>query len=401
MTRAMFIFDAIRTPRGAARPDGALAGVRPVELVAGLMGALVERNRLDTSQVNDVVLGCNTQVGDQGANLAKIAAVYAGWDAASGGATVNRFCASGLDAIATGAAKIAAGFADLIVAGGVESMSRVPMFSDNGAWFTDPEVAARTKFLHMGIAADLLASRHGITRTDTDRYAYSSQVRAAAAWNAGFYGDAVIPVHEDSGHVLLARDECMRATSLERLAGFDPAFAMFTNSDTQALIDAAYPTLGPIGHMHTVASSPAMCDAASLLLIGSEHAGNSAGLTPRARIVASVELGSDPVEMLGGVVPAILRAVDQAGLQIKDLDVIECNESFAATPLFLQRSLGLDPARLNPNGGAIAMGHPLGATGGILVGTALLELERTGGRYGAVTIPAGAGIASALIIERV
>ena len=400
MTRDMLIFDAIRTPRGAARPDGALAGVRPVELVAGLMRELVNRNDLDTKLVDDTVLGCNTQFGDQGANIAKISALLAGWDPKSGGSTVNRFCASGLDAVATAAAKVGAGFAELIVAGGVESMSRVPMFADAGAWFADPEIAARTKFLHMGIAADVLASRHGLTRDDTEAYANRSQSRAAAGWAAGIHDGAVIPVCDDAGGVLLASDACMRATRLEKLARFDPAFAAFMTPETQALIDNAYPTLGAIDHVHTVGSSPAMCDAASLVLIGSARAGITAGLTPRARVVASCEIGSDPIEMLGGVVPALKRAAKQAGLGLGDLDVIECNESFAATPIHLQRSLELDPERVNPNGGAIALGHPLGATGGILLATALLELERSGGRYGAVTIPAGAGIASAMVIER-
>lgn len=401
MTRQVFIFDAIRTPRGAVGPTAPLAEVRPVKLVAGLLSELVRRKDFDTAQVNDVVLGCNTQVGDQGANIGKISAAVAGWDASCGGSTVNRFCASGLDAIATASAKIGVGYAELVVAGGVESMSRVPMFSDRGAWFSDPEVARRANFLHMGIAADVLATRHGITREDTDRYAHSSQTRAAAAWEAGFYDPAVVPVRDGSGAVLLDRDSCMRATRLERLAEIDAAFPAFLTEETAALIGDAYPEMGPLEHPHTVASSPAMCDAASVVLLGSQEAGAKNHLSPRARMVTAVELGADPIEMLGGVVPAIRRAVAQAGIHLDDLAVIECNESFAATPLYAQRALGVDPERVNPNGGAIALGHPLGATGGILLSTALLELERSKERYAAVAIPAGAGIASALILERV
>ncbi len=374
-----FVFDAVRTPRGKAKDIGALHDQRPIDLAATVMRAVVDRTGIDAAHVDDVVLGCVTQVGDQGANLARIAAVYCGWDAAGG--TVNRFCASGLDACNQAAAAVMTGTVHLVVAGGVESMSRVPMFSDRGAWFADPEVAGATRFVHMGVAADLVATRAGLTRDELDAYAVESHHRAAAARDAGRFERSLVPVGD------ARRDELIRdGASIEAFGALPPAFA-----------DQRRPEgVGSIESLHTVATSPGMADGAAAVLIG----GAEVALPRRARIVAMATATVDPVIMLTGNVDACRRALGRAGLQARDIDVFEVNESFAAVPLAFARELDVDPARLNPNGGAIAMGHPLGATGAILLGSVVDELARTGGRYGVASICGGAGIATATIVER-
>ena len=376
-----FIHDAVRTPRGKGNERGALADQRPVDLLAPLFAALAERNHLDTETVDDVTLGCSTATGEQGANIAKAAAHFAGWDYRSSGGTVSRLCCSGVDAIATAAAKIDAGMDDVAVAGGVESMSRVPIFSDHGSLFSDPEVASAGGFVHMGVAADIVATLGEITREECDAYAVESHRRAAAAR----FEPAMVPVNG------LDHDEAIRAgMTVEQLASFEPAFADMGND----VVDQKLPNLGPIDHVHTIATAPQIVDGASLLLIGKHQEG------ARARIVAAANAGVKP-PLLTATAPATRRALERAGMSIKDIDLFEVNESFAAIVLHYMRHFDLDPDRVNVNGGAIAMGHPLGATGGMLAATLLDELERRDLETGLLTIPAAAGIGAALILQRV
>ena len=383
MKRAL-IYDAIRTARGKARPTGGLHKTKPIELVAGLMHALAERNSCDPTEVQDVVLGCVTQTGEQGANIAKIAALYAGWGDRVPGVTVNRFCTSGLDAVVTAAMQIQTNTSPRVVAGGVESMSRVPMFSDAGAWFADEQVAEATRYIHMGLAADLLATRSGIGRDELDEWTARSHARAAAAQEADAFGPSVVPVGG------LVHDELVRPhTTRESLAALPPAFAQ---------VPRPHWLTEHIDNRHTVASSPGMCDGASLLLMGEEHA---FGDQPaRAEVVAWATVSVDPVVMLTGNVDASTLALERAGLAVSDVEVWEVNESFAAVPIHFIGTMGVDPARVNPSGGALALGHPLGATGGVLMATALDELDRRGGGYGVVTICGGAGVATAVVLRR-
>ena len=375
-----FIHDAVRTPRGKGNERGALADQRPVDLLAPLFRALAERNDLDTETVDDVTLGCSTATGEQGANIAKAAAHFAGWDYRSSGGTVSRLCCSGVDAIATAAAKIDAGMDDVAVAGGVESMSRVPIFSDRGPLFADPEVASAGGFVHMGVAADIVATLGQISREDCDAYAVDSHRRAAAAPTP-----SLIPVNG------LDRDETIRdGLTIEQLASFEPAFAGMADDVAHEKL----PNLGEIDHVHTIASAPQIVDGASLLLVGGEKEG------ARAQIVSAANVGVKP-PLLTATVPATRRALERAGMTIADIDLFEVNESFAAIVLHYMRHFDLDPDRVNVNGGAIAMGHPLGATGGMLAATLLDELERRDLETGLVTIPAAAGIGAALILQRV
>ena len=375
-----FIHDAVRTPRGKGTERGALADRRPVELLAPLFAALAERNDLDTASVDDVVLGCSTATGEQGANIAKAAAHFAGWDYRSSGGTISRLCCSGVDAIATAAAKVDAGMDDVVVTGGVESMSRVPIFSDRGPLFADPEVAAAGGFVHMGVAADVVATLGEITRADCDAYAVESHRRAAAA-----EFPALVPLGG------LDRDEAVRpGLTIEDVAAFEPAFAYMASD----VVGRKLPNVGEIRHVHTVATAPQMVDGASLLLIGKEKEG------ARARILSAANAGVKP-PLLTATVPATRRALERAGMSVGDIDLWEVNESFAAIVLHFTRHFDLDPERVNVNGGAIAVGHPLGATGGMLAATLLDELERRDLETGLLTIPAAAGIGAALIIQRV
>jgi acetyl-CoA C-acetyltransferase len=375
-----FIHDAVRTPRGKGNERGALADRRPVDLLAPLFRALAERNDLDTERVDDVMLGCSTATGEQGANIAKAAAHFAGWHYTSSGGTVSRLCCSGVDAIAIAAAKVDAGMDDLVVAGGVESMSRVPIFSDRGPLFADPEVASAGGFVHMGVAADIVATLGRITREACDTYAVESHRRAAAAPTP-----SVIPVNG------LSCDEAVRPdVTIEQLACFAPAFAGMSNGVPEQKL----PDLGPIQHVHTIATAPQIVDGASLLLISGEKQG------ARARVVAAANAGVKP-PLLTATAPATRRALERAGMTIEDIDLFEVNESFAAIVIHYMRHFDLDPERVNVNGGAIAMDHPLGATGGMLAATLLDELERRDLETGLITIPAAAGIGAALIIQRV
>jgi acetyl-CoA C-acetyltransferase len=380
-----FIHDAVRTPRGKGSERGALAQTRPVELLAPLFGALAARNELDTSVVNDVTLGCSTATGEQGANIAKAAAHFAGWDYRSSGGTVSRLCCSGVDAIATAAAKVDAGMDDLAVAGGVESMSRVPIFSDNGPLFADPEVAAAGGFVHMGVAADIVATLGEISREDCDAFALESHERAGLARDEGRFDRALIAVDG------LDRDEAIRdGQTAEQLAALEPAFGDLATD----VVHQKLPNLDGIEHVHTIATAPQIVDGASLLLIGKEQAG------ARARIASAANVGVKP-PLLTATVPATQQALERAGMTLADVDLFEVNESFAAIVLHYMRHFDLDPERVNVNGGAIAMGHPLGATGGMLAATLLDELERRNLEVGLLTIPAAAGIGAALVLQRV
>ncbi len=397
-----YLFDAIRTPRGKGKAGGALSGVKPIDLLATLFQELQRRHDLDTAQVDDVVLGCVTPVGEQGADIAKTAALYAGWDLRVPGAQVNRFCASGLETVNLAAMKVRSGWEDLVVAGGVESMSRVPMGSDGGAMRTDPVVGEKIGYVPQGIGADLIATLEDFSREDVDRYALCSQQRAARAWQQGRF-PSVVPVPNGDGAVALARDEHVRPnTTMEALAGLAPAFAQAGADGYDAVALAKYPGVERIRHVHTAGNSSGIVDGAAVVLVGSKQKGAALGLTPRARVVAAALTGTEPTIMLTGPGPASQEALEKAGMTLDDIDLIEVNEAFAAVVLRFLRDVGLDDLdRVNVNGGAIAMGHPLGATGAMLLGTALDELEHRNLSTALVTLCVGGGMGIATIIERV
>jgi acetyl-CoA C-acetyltransferase len=401
MTTDATIFDAVRTPRGRGKKDGRLYPVKPIDLLAGLLRELQQRNQLDTSQVDDLVLGCVTPIGEQGMVLPKAAAVYAGWDDDVPAMQINRFCASGLETVNMAAMKVRSGWEELVVAGGVESMSRVPMGSDGGAML-DPEIGPKINFVPQGISADLIATLEGFSRRDVDEFALQSQRRAAAATENGRF-TSLIPVHDGKGNLLLDRDEHIRpATTLDTLAGLKPAFADLGAHGFDDIARSRYPQVEQIEHVHTAGNSSGIVDGAALVLIGSRAKGEALGLRPRARILAAALVGTEPTIMLVGPAPASRKALKQAGMSIDDIDLIEVNEAFAAVPLKFMRDMGLDSSeKINVNGGAIAMGHPLGATGAMLLGTALDELERTDQNTALITLCVGGGMGIATIIERV
>jgi acetyl-CoA C-acetyltransferase len=408
MSAEAFVYQAIRTPRGRGKANGALHEVTPVDLVVGLLHELSRRQPgLDPAGVDDVVLGVVTPINDQGADLARTAVLMAGWPDTVGGVQLNRFCSSGLEAVNQAAARVRSGWESLIVAGGVESMSRVPMGSDGGAWMNDPEIARATGFVPQGVSADLIATIEGFSREDVDGYAVRSQQRAAQAWSSGAFGASVVPVVDRAGAVVLQRDEHPRPeTTLESLAGLKPSFAgLGDRFDAIALAkygvgQALGPGVESINHVHTAGNSSGIVDGAALVLVGSAEAGERHGLTPKARIVSVGVSGSEPTIMLTGPAPAARKALALAGLTADDLDLVEMNEAFAAAVLRFQRDLGIDDERLNVNGGAIALGHPLGATGAMLLGTVIDELERRDGRYGLITLCVGGGMGVATIVER-
>ncbi|MBD9586982.1 acetyl-CoA C-acetyltransferase [Pseudomonas sp. PDM03] len=400
MTQAL-IFDALRTPRGKGKSDGALHSVKPVNLVAGLLKALQQRTALDTSQVDDVVLGCVTPVGDQGADIAKTAAQVADWDVSVAGVQINRFCASGLEAVNLGAMKVRSGFEDLVVVGGVESMSRVPMGSDGGAWALDPETNLHSHFTPQGVGADLIATLEGFSRQDVDAYALHSQQKAARARADGSFSKSLVPVQDQNGIILLDHDEFIRADStLEGLGKLKPSFEMMGQMgfDTTAL--RVYSHVERINHVHTPGNSSGIVDGAALMLIGSEAKGRALGLQPRARIVATAVTSTDPTIMLTGPAPATRKALAKAGLRVEDIDLFEVNEAFASVVLKFIKDMAIDPDKVNVNGGSIAMGHPLGATGCAILGTLLDELETRRLRFGLATLCVGGGMGIATIIER-
>ncbi|CAI2798827.1 acetyl-CoA C-acetyltransferase [Pseudomonas fluorescens group sp.] len=400
MTQAL-IFDAIRTPRGKGKSDGALHSVKPVNLVAGLLTALARRSDLDTQQVDDIVLGCVTPVGDQGADIAKTAALVADWDISVAGVQINRFCASGLEAVNLGAMKVRSGFEDLVVVGGVESMSRVPMGSDGGAWVLDPQTNLHSHFTPQGIGADLIATLEGFTREDVDAFALHSQQKAARARADGSFNTSLIAVRDQNGIVLLDHDEFIRGDStLEGLGKLKPSFEMIGQMGFDATALRVYSHVERINHVHTPGNSSGIVDGAALMLIGSEAKGRELGLQPRARIVATAVTSTDPTIMLTGPAPATRKALAKAGLRVEDIDLFEVNEAFASVVLKFIKDMRIDAARVNVNGGSIAMGHPLGATGCAILGTLLDELEVRQQRYGLATLCVGGGMGIATIIER-
>jgi acetyl-CoA C-acetyltransferase len=403
MSEEAFIYEAIRTPRGKNK-NGALNEVKPVNLVVGLVDELRTRfPDLDENLISDLILGVVSPVGDQGGDIARTAALVAKLPETTGGFQLNRFCASGLEAVNTAAQKVRSGWDDLVLAGGVESMSRVPMGSDGGAWATDPETNYRIGFVPQGIGADLIATIEGFSREDVDRYALRSQEKAAAAWSGGYFAKSVVPVKDQNGLVILDHDEHMRAdTTLEGLGKLKTAFdgvGAMGGFDDVAL--QKYHYVERINHVHTGGNSSGIVDGAALVLVGSESAGKSQGLTPRARIVATATSGADPVIMLTGPTPATKKVLDRAGLTVDDIDLFELNEAFASVVLKFQKDLNIPDEKLNVNGGAIAMGHPLGATGAMITGTMVDELERRGARRALITLCIGGGMGVATIIERV
>ncbi len=397
-----FIYDAVRTPRGRGRPDGALHEVAPIDLAAGVLAALRDRSGLDTALVDDVVLGCVMPVGEQGGDIARLAALHARYDESVSGVQVNRFCASGLEATNMAAAQIMAGQSEITIGGGVESMSRVPMGADGGAWSSNPKVAFETHFIPQGISADLIATKWGFSRADADAYALESQRRAAAAWREGRFARSIVPVTDELGWTLLDRDEHMRpGTTLESLSGLKPAFATLgEDAGYDAVALQRYPGLERIEHVHTGGNSSGIVDGAAGILLGSRAAGQALGLRPRARVRAFASVGSEPCIMLTGPEKVTRKVLQRAGMTLSDIDLWELNEAFAAVVLLFRSLLDIDPERLNVNGGAIAMGHPLGASGAMILGILLDEMERRDLGTGLATLCVGIGMGTATIIER-
>lgn len=397
-----FIYEAIRTPRGKNK-GGALHGTKPIDLVTGLLSELRARHPgLDPAVIDDIVLGCVSPVGDQGADIARSAAIAAGYPESVAGVQLNRFCSSGLEAVNQAAARVRSGWEAMIIAGGVESMSRVPMGSDGGALFIDAALAYDAHIVPQGIGADLIATMEGFTREDVDRYAVRSQELAEAAWSGGYFAKSVVPVRDVNGVTVLDHDEHRRpGTTLEGLSKLKPAFSGLGALGFDAATLQKYHWVEKIDHVHTGGNSSGIVDGAGLVLIGDERAGRAAGLAPRARIAAAAVIGSEPTIMLTGPVPATRKALDVAGLTVDDIDLFELNEAFAAVVLKYIKDLKLPLEKINVNGGAIAMGHPLGATGAMILGTVLDELERRGGRRALVSLCVGGGMGIATIIERV
>jgi acetyl-CoA C-acetyltransferase len=403
MSEEAFIYEAIRTPRGKGK-NGALTEVKPLNLVTGLIDELRSRHPgLDANMISDVILGCVSPVGDQGGDIARTAVIAAGLPDTVGGVQLNRFCASGLEAVNTAAQKVRSGWDDLVIAGGVESMSRVPMGSDGGAMMSDPATNYDAFIVPQGIGADLIATLEGFTRDDVDAYAAQSQQRAAEAWSGGYFAKSVVPVRDQNGLLILDHDEHMRpGTTAESLGKLKPAFeglAAMAGFDDVAM--QKYHWIEKINHVHTGGNSSGIVDGAALVLVGNESAGKASGLTPRARVVATATSGADPTIMLVGPTPAALKALDRAGLKPEDIDLWELNEAFASVVLKFQKDLGIPNEKLNVNGGAIAMGHPLGATGAMITGTMVDELERRGAKRALITLCIGGGMGVATIIERV
>jgi acetyl-CoA C-acetyltransferase len=403
MSEEAFIYEAIRTPRGKGK-NGALTEVKPLNLITGLIDELRSRHPgLDENMISDVILGCVSPVGDQGGDIARTAVIAAGMPDTVGGVQLNRFCASGLEAVNTAAQKVRSGWDDLVIAGGVESMSRVPMGSDGGAMMSDPATNYDAFIVPQGIGADLIATLEGFSRDDVDAYAAQSQERAAEAWSGGYFAKSVVPVRDQNGLLILDHDEHMRpGTTAESLGKLKPAFeglAAMAGFDDVAM--QKYHWIEKINHVHTGGNSSGIVDGAALVLVGNEKAGKASGLTPRARVVATATSGADPTIMLVGPTPAALKALDRAGLKPEDIDLWELNEAFASVVLKFQKDLKIPGEKLNVNGGAIAMGHPLGATGAMITGTMVDELERRGAKRALITLCIGGGMGVATIIERV
>ena len=398
-----YIYDAVRTPRGKGKPDGGLHEVTPMRLASTALEAIRDRNGLDTSLVDDVVLGVVEPVADQGADIARLAVLDSGWDESVSGVQINRFCASGLEAVNMASAQVMSGQSDMAVGGGVESMSRVKMASSGGAYYVDPEVAFKVYFTPQGIGADLIATIHGYSRDDVDAFAVESQKRATNAWNKGYFSGSVVPVNDQNGLTVLDRDEHPRPeTTMQSLAALDPAFTKLgaeAGFDDVAIL--RYPEVERLNHVHHAGNSSGIVDGAAAVLVGTKEAGERAGLAPRARIKGFSSIGSEPSIMLTGPSFATEKALNRAGMTTDDIDLYEINEAFASVVLLYRDKLGLDPEKVNVNGGAIAMGHPLGATGAMILGTLLDEMERRDKETGLATLCIGAGMGTATIIERV
>ncbi|MEU1346626.1 acetyl-CoA C-acetyltransferase [Streptomyces sp. NPDC005775] len=403
MSTEAFVYDAIRTPRGRGKANGALHGTKPIDLVVGLIHELRDRfPGLDPAAVDDIVLGVVSPLGDQGSDIARIAAIAAGLPDTVAGVQENRFCASGLEAVNLAAAKVRSGWEDLVLAGGVESMSRVPMGSDGGAWAMDPMTNYETGFAPQGIGADLIATIEGFSRRDVDEFAALSQERAAEAWKDNRFARSVVPVKDRNGLVVLDHDEHMRpGTTADSLAALKPSFAAIGEmGGFDAVALQKYHWVEKIDHVHHAGNSSGIVDGAALVAIGSKEIGERYGLTPRARIVSAAVSGSEPTIMLTGPAPATRKALAKAGLTIDDIDLVEINEAFAGVVLRFARDMGLSLDKINVNGGAIALGHPLGATGAMILGTLIDELERRDKRYGLATLCVGGGMGVATVIER-
>ena len=398
-----FIYDHVRTPRGKGRPDGALHEVSSVNLASQVLRALADRNELDTAELDDVILGCAQPVGEQGGNIARGAVVEAGYAQSVAGQQVHRFCASALEAVNNAAAQIMSGQSEAAIGGGVESMSRTFMGADSGAWCADPWVAYRNYYAPQGIGADLIASIDGFSLEDVDAYAVESQRRAAKAWQEGRFSRSILPITDLLGDVLLDHDEYMRPqTTLEGLAGLNAAFeGLGVKGGFDAVALQRYPQVAAMRHVHTGGNSSGIVDGAAGVLLGSEGFGQRTGIKPRARIKAFASIGSEPTIMLDGPAPCVQKLLKSSCMSLADIDLFEINEAFAAVVLRFMKALELDPSKVNVNGGAIAMGHPLGATGAMILGTVLDELERRDLNTGLVTLCAGNGLATATIIERV
>ncbi|GAB4039971.1 acetyl-CoA C-acetyltransferase [Spirosoma jeollabukense] len=397
-----FIYDAVRTPRGRGKSDGSLHDVQPVQLLTTVLRELRDRNQLDTSLVDDVIMGCVTPIGEQGADIARTAALEAGYDESVAGVQLNRFCSSGLEAINMAAAYVMSGQVDAIVAGGVESMSRVPMGSDGGAIFMNPQIIARHNIVPQGISADLIATKYGYSRTDVDAFAAESYRRAVAAQADKRFHKTLIPLKDEIGLTVLDRDEGVRSgTTIESLSKLKPAFEAMGQMGLDALALLKYAQFDKINHVHHAGNSSQIVDGAAGVLVGSASFGAQSGLKPRARIKAFAVVGSEPTIMLTGPIPATRKVLKRAGMSISDIDLFEVNEAFAAIPLLFMEELGVDHGKLNVNGGAIALGHPLGATGAIISATLIDELERSGKQFGLSTLCIGGGMGIATIFERI
>jgi acetyl-CoA C-acetyltransferase len=399
----VFVYDHVRTPRGKGKSDGSLHEVTALELATTTLRALKARNGLDTSLVDDVILGCVDPVGEAGSDIARVAALKADYGDVVPGVQINRFCASGLDAVNFAAAQVMSGQHDLVIGGGVESMSRVGMGASGGAWPVDPSIAVKSYFMPQGISADLIATKYGFSRDEVDAYAVESQKRAAKAWEEGRFKNSVIPVKDMNGLTILDRDEHMRpTTTMQSLASLNPSFVMMGEAGGfDAVAIQAHPELEGVNHVHHAGNSSGIVDGASAVLLGSAEAGKASGLKPRARIRAFANIGSEPALMLTGPVDVTRKLLKKAGMSIADIDLFELNEAFASVVLRYMQAFDIPHDKINVCGGAIAMGHPLGATGAMILGTVLDELERTGKSTALVTLCIGAGMGTATIIERV
>ncbi len=398
-----YIFDHVRSPRGRGKSSGSLHPITPIELLTQVLESIRDRNDLDTSKLDDVVIGCVAPVGEQGSNVARVAALNADYAESVPGKQLNRFCASGLDAVNTAASQVMAGQADLAIGGGLESMSRVPMGSDSGAMAADPQVAYKTYFVPQGIGADLIATKYGFSRDDVDSYAVESQKRAANAWKQGYFENSVVPIKDTLGMTVLDRDEHIRPdTTVQGLGELKPAFVI---PGEQAGFDAValqrYPEVEAINHVHTGGNSSGIVDGAAAVLVGTKEMGEALGLKPRARIRGFASIGTEPTIMLTGPAPSAEKVLKRCGMDNKDIDLFELNEAFASVVLLFMQRLGIEHDKINVNGGAIAMGHPLGATGTMILGTVLDELERRDLNTALVNLCVGAGMGTATIIERV